>query len=164
MTKSTIFAVIELFMKSVKVKTDIITNNYVDSKTGEILEVEHEIKNHKIVVADKKGFAMLTFAVIGMLDGLDKTSIKVIIWCSLNANYNSNIISLTKPYCTEITKDFGITYQTIKNSIGVLVKKKILIPLGSGAYRINPRYFWKGGTTEQLKMMSYVLNIECPNA
>jgi len=160
---STIFTVIDLFMKKIKVKTDVLTTNFVDIKTGEIIETTQEVKNHKIVVDSKRDFVMLSFAVVGLLDGLDKTSIKVLIYCSLNAGYNSNIVNLTKPMCTEITKEFNINYQTIKNSIGKLSKKKILIRLGSGTYRVNPRYFWKGQTAEKLKTMRYILDVECPN-
>lgn len=158
----TTFTVIKMLMKIIKVKTNVVTNNFIDTESGEIIDTEQEVKNHKIVVDSKRDFIMLSFAVLGILDGLDKTTIQILVWCSLNAEYNSNIVNLTKPMCMRITKDQGFAYQTIKNSIGKLSKKKILIMLGSGTYRVNPRYFWKGQTSEKLKAMKYILDVECP--
>lgn len=160
---STIFAVTKLLMKTIKVKTESVTTNFIDKETGEILEVGQEIKHHKIVVDTRRDFVMMHIPVIGLIDGLDNTTIKVLIWCGLNASYNANTVNLTKPMCEEITKEFKISYQTIKNSISKLSKQKALIPMGSGTYRVNPRYFWKGQTSEKLKTMKYILEVECPN-
>lgn len=159
----TIFTVINIVMKTIKVKTNLITNNFIDASTGELLETEMDVKHQKIVINDKRDFVNMSIPILGMIDGLDNTTIKVLIWCALNAEYNRNIVNLTKPMCDEITKEFKISYQTIKNSITKLSKKKALIPLGSGTYRVNPRYFWKGATSEKLKTMKYILEMECPN-
>lgn len=161
---NTIFTVINSYMKAIKVKTNSVTNNYIDADTGEILETEQEVKHQKIVVNSRRDFIMMHLPIIGLIDGLDNTTIKVLIWCGMNASYNTNTVNLTKPMCIDITKQYNIKYQTIKNSISKLSKKKALIPLGSGTYRVNPKYFWKGETAEKLKTMRYILEIECPSA
>lgn len=161
---TTTFMVISTLMKIIKAKSNVNTNTFIDRATGEVLEVEQDVKHTKIVVDSRRDFVMLSIPILGLIDGLDNTTVKVLIWCGLNAQYNKNMITLTKPWCEEITKEFNISYQTIKNSIYKLSKKKALIPLGSGTYRVNPRYFWKGQTSEKLKTMKHIIEIECPRA
>ena len=150
-------------MKIIKVKTDKVVNNFVDPSTGEILDSEEEVKHHKIVVGDKESFAMMFIPVIGLIDTLDKVSIKVLQWAALNAGHNSNVVHLGKYSCSLIEQEFDIKYQTIKDAISKLKNKNAIIPLGSGAYRVNPRYYWKGQTSERIKTMRYILEIECPD-
>lgn len=158
------FMVINKSMRKRKVGIERVVNNFMDSKTGEILEVDEEIKVHNIIVESPVQFAMIHVPILAMLDELDKVAIKVLVWCALNADYNENTVNLTKPKCACITKQFKISYQTIKNSITRLAKKKAIIALGSGTYRVNPKYFWKGQNTVKRKKMKYILEVECPRA
>lgn len=151
-------------MKTRKVKSESTKNTYIDSETGEILDTDKEIKHHKIVVDGREAFAMMYSSVIGAIEDMDRATVKVLVWCSLNTTYNSNIISLTKPMCNQITKDYSIQYNTIKNCITKLKRRNILIPLGSGTYRVNPKYFWKGESNKRRETMKYVLEVECKNA
>jgi len=150
-------------MKLVKVKSDVVVNNYIDQNTGELLDVELLDKSQTIIVDDSAAFSMLYGKIIGLVDGLDNTSIKVLIWSIINCSYNTNVVNLTKPMCTEIGKEYGLTYGSIKNAVSKLSKQNVLIAMGSGSYRINPRYSWRGNSNERKKTMKYVLEIECPN-
>lgn len=148
-------------MEQIVVKTELVTNNFIN-EDGELLEVSEEIKKHKIVVGDNKSFSMVYNTIIGLYDGLDKVAIKILTWCGINAQHNTNVVNLTKPMCTLITKEYGLSYNTIKNAISRLAKKKALFPLGSGTYRVNPKYYWKGSVDSRRRTMKYILEVECP--
>lgn len=149
-------------MKLVTKRKDTVQNNYFDQETGELIDVAIEQKEHIIIVDDEPAFAMVYTKIIGLIDGLDNTSIKVLMWGILNCNYNTNIVSFTKPMCDMIGEEYNLKYGSIKNAISKLSTAKVLLPMGSGMYRINPRYAWKGGSSERKKTMQYVLTIECP--
>lgn len=148
-------------MERITIKEEIIINNFI-SEDGELLEVDKEVKKHKIVVGDNKTFSMMYNTIIGLYDGLDKVAIKILTWCGVNAQHNTNIVNLTKPMCNLISKEYDLSYHTIKNAISRLAKKKALFALGSGTYRVNPKYYWKGSIDTRRKTMKYILEVECP--
>ncbi len=158
------FMVINTIMRKIKVKSETTRTNFLNPDTGEVITVNEEVKHHSIIVESPLHFAMIHIPTLAILDQLDNTAIKVLIWCALNADYNENTVNLTKPKCTLITKQFKIGYQTIKNAITRLSKKNVLIAMGSGTYRVNPKYFWKGQNTAKRKKMKYILEVECPRA
>ena len=150
-------------MKLLKVKSEQIHNNFIDSETGEILETHVETKHHKIVVNDRESFYWTYLSIESLLDDLDKVSLKLLFYCNMRCQWNTNMIALTKPILTDIEREVGLEYQTVRNAISKLKKLGVFIELGNATYRINPRYYWKGETTERLKTMKYVLEVECPN-
>lgn len=150
-------------MKERKVKTETVVNNFIDTDTGELLNTEEHVKHHKIVVDDSTSFAIMYSEVIGALKGLRSNDMHIVQYCVLNAEVNSNTVNLTKPMCDKITETCDIPYQSIKNSIAKLKTKGLLIPLGSGNYRVNPKYYWRGNKIERNKTLKYVLEVECPN-
>lgn len=150
-------------MKQIKIKTDTVVNNYFNEETGEITNQEINVKHHKIIIADKESFALQYSEIIGKMKNLNGNDIKLLAYCSLNAEHNTNRIALTKPICEEIFEGLEIPYQSIRNSAAKLVKEKVLIPLGSATYRVNPKYYWRGNSNERLKTMKYILEIECPD-
>ncbi len=149
-------------MKLITKKTEVITDNLVDINTAELVEQSIITKAHQIIVDDEPAFAMLYMTIIGAIDGLDRLSLKVLIWSMLKCEYNTNTVNLSKPMCALITKEYNLTYGSIKNAISKLKQQGILISLGSGTYRLNPRYSWKGTSADRKKTMKYVLTVECP--
>jgi hypothetical protein len=147
-----------------KIRTDTVTNNYIDSETNEIIETDIQIKHQHIVVENSCSFVMEFVEIMGLKAGLDSATIKVLTWCVHNTVYNKNIVTITKFQCNEITELFGIKYQSIHNSLTTLKRKKILIPTGiKCSYRVNPRYYWRGELNERKKVMQFILTVECLN-
>lgn len=144
-------------------KKETVLNRHWDLETNELVSEEIEVKKHKLVVDSKESMAFISSYILGLFHDLDGTELKLITYCAVNAEYNSNTVNLTRPMCGIIEEKLGIGYQTIKNTITKLKKKNILIPMGSGTYRVNPKYSWKGTSDERRKVMQYVLEVECPN-
>jgi hypothetical protein len=149
-------------MKIRKVHTEVIVNNFIDTDSGEVLDIDMETKHHKIIVDDKESFFWTYLSVLSLIDDLDKVSFKVLFYCVFHCQWNTNMVALTKPVLKDMELKVGIQYQTARNSISKLKKLGILIDLGSATYRINPRYYWKGNSEDRLKTMKYVLELECP--
>lgn len=150
-------------MKLRKTGSETMVNSHVDIDTGEVFDVDVLVKEHHIIVDDAPAFAMMYASMLGLLDELDYTCIKVLAWCAINCQYNENIVVLNKYNCSLIEEQYALKYQSIKNSISTLKKRNILISIGQATYRINPRYYWKGSSKNRLAKMKYILTVECNN-
>lgn len=134
-------------------------NNYIDPDTGEVLSTHLDKKEDFILVDSPEDFVNIFFHIQGLLADLDKGSINLLIWCATQAQYNTNIVVLNKPFCEIIEQRLGMKYQYIKNTISKLVAKKIFIPMGSATYKINPAYAWRGAQEIRKREMHYVLTL-----
>lgn len=146
-------------MKLKKGAKETLVNNYL-TEDGEVLETTVDIKHHMVVTNDGETFAMVFGSVIGLLDGLDKMSVKVLVWCSQNCLLNSNIINLGKAYRANMCKEFDVADQTVKNAVSILKLRGALIHIGCGTYKLHPRYFWRGDMGTRRKALKYILEIE----
>jgi hypothetical protein len=148
-------------MKLKTVKSSTVVNNFVDASTGEILDVEIDVKHERILADTREEFFFTYASIIGVIQELDKVSVNILMYCNTNAQWNTNMVALTKPVVEDICKTFDIKYQTVRNAVSKLKKTGIFIHLGNSTYRINPRYYWKGNTNERNNTMKYVLEVEC---
>lgn len=149
-------------MKEIKVKTTKTVNNYIDPDTGEVIKTDSDVKHDKIVVTGKEEFAVVYSSVISALTGLPASTKSLLMYISLKASVDSNEITLVKPVLEKLSKESEMSLSAIKKSVSQLVSKNILIRMGSGLYKINPRYYWRGSLTNRNKTMKYILEVECP--
>jgi len=150
-------------MKLKQINTGTVVNNYIDMDTGELKDSDVYTKTHTIVVKDREQFAFQYASIIGCLNDLSGLAVKLLVYCSLHAEYNTNRVHLGKSSLEEVARDFDTTYDSLKQRITELVKANILIRIGSGMYRVNPRYYWRGEGPKRETVWEYVLRIECPN-
>lgn len=150
-------------MKIVTKYGGTVVSNFINPETAELIDTLVEVKTHTIAVESKDQFAFIYASIIGALQGLNGGDIKLLMYCSMNCTLNSNMIPLNSHFLAEAAKQLGVSPGSLRNSIMSLTKKGILIKVGSGTYRVNPRYFWRGDTNERLKTMKYILEVECPN-
>lgn len=141
------------------------TNNLivVDSETGEVLDESKEVKRNKYLAKTKEEFYFTYLSAISLIDHLDKVAQKVLFYCNMYCQWETNMISLTKGILKDMEDKIGLKYQTIRNSIVKLKKLGVFIDLGGATYRINPKYYWKGSYDSRIKTMKWVLEIECPD-
>lgn len=131
-------------MKEVKIKTIETVDNSFSTETGELIDSNRDIKNITIFVEDGESFAYVFSSIIGALKGLNGNDVLVLTYCSLNAEFNTNRITINKPIAEEIQSTLGVPYQSVKNSVSKMAKMGMLQKLGSGTYLINPHYYWRG--------------------
>jgi hypothetical protein len=139
-------------MKERHVKTtETVTNNFSE-ETGELKGSHKETKSYSIFVEDSESFAYVFSSIIGALKNLNGNDVLLLTYCSLNAEFNTNRITINKPICDEIHEKLGVPYQSVKNSLGKMTKIGIFQRLGSGSYLINPHYYWRGKRNERGKV------------
>jgi len=139
---------------------ETVKSNFIDSETGEILDTDVQIKEHKIITASKDQFVFFYASFIGMLKGLNGVEIKLLMYCSLNCSFNTNLIALTGPVKETISKEFDIAHGSIKNAIMRLVKKGILTRAGYATYIVSPEYFWKGEASNRVEALKFKFELE----
>lgn len=142
---------------------ETVVSNFINLETGEIIDTDVQIKTHKIIVASKDQFAFMYSSFIGTLKHLTGTDVKLLTYISLKAEYNTNIVMLVLPFLKNLSTELDVSVHSLKASTMRLKHHKIIIPLGSGAYRINPRYYWKGDATNRISTMKFILELECPD-
>lgn len=139
-------------MKEIKVKTiETHTNNF-STETGELIDTNIDKKNITIFVDANETFAYVFSSIIGALKGLNGNDVLVLTYCSLNAEFNTNRITINKPIATEIQTMLGVPYQSVKNSVSKMTKIGVFQKLGSGTYLINPHYYWRGKRNDRGKV------------
>ena len=136
---------------------------YVDKATGEILDENTEVKTDSYLTKSKEEIYYTYLSAISLIDHLDKVAQKVLFYCNMYCQWETNMISLTKGILKDMEEKIGLKYQTIRNSIVKLKKMGVFIDLGGATYRIYPKYYWKGSYNSRIKTMKYVLEIECPD-
>lgn len=149
-------------MKLVHKYKGTVVNNFIDPETGELLDTEVDVKTKTILVETKEQFAFTYSSIIGALKNLTGADIKLLTYICLKAEYNTNIVVLIKPFLLKLSEEVDLSVETLKASVTNLKRQGVIIPLGSGAYRINPRYYWRGDSTERKNKLKFVLEVECP--
>lgn len=136
------------------------TTQNIDYETGELLEPTVEVKEHKVVRHDEKEFFQLYYSLIGLLEKMSLAESKLLLHLSYDCD-QENRIALPKTVKEGLSERTGLHRQTINNCLSTLTSKNILIRIGVGYYRINPRYVWKRSSGERDKMLKYILEVEC---
>lgn len=144
------------------VYTESCTLQNVDPETGELLNIEVQTKQHKIVAHDETDFLQLYYSLTGLLDQMSLAESKLLFHLCFECD-RENKIALPKKIKEDLAEKSGLHLQTINNCLTSLTGKNILIRVATGLYRINPRYVWKKSQGERDKMLKYVLEVECKN-
>lgn len=135
----------------------------VDSESGEVMDIE--VKSHKIVVDNEKSFMQIYYHIEGMLGNLTGHELKVFMYLALSAT-KENIISSTIYFKKDIADKMNVdgnntSVQSVSNAISSLAKKKVIVSIGRGSFRISPKYLWKSDSNSRNKVMKYFLEVEC---
>lgn len=136
--------------------------NEIEIIDTRIVDIDDNTKKVLFNIANEHSFSMMYIAFLTVVDRLSITELRVLTWCTLNCVYNQNIVNLNKYSYTQIQELYGITYQTCRNTVSMLTKKKMLVHVSNGVYRVNPRYFWKGLTKERDGVLRLMIESECP--
>lgn len=128
--------------KKVKV---IGTENYINSRTGEIEEMnvvsieERDANFHKIWLSH----------IIQSIELLGNQKIKLAFWIVDQLDRENK---LTMTY-RQIAEKSGISYKTVQRTMEILIDCNFLTKINSGAYRVNPDVLFRGGKTERLNVL-----------
>jgi hypothetical protein len=145
-----------------------ITNTV--SEEGEVLHT-NTVEVDVLVKSDDE-YAFIFSKMLQYALRLDGTEIKVLMWCILHADYNTNLVTLTmtqKKAISEATSEYdaagrllkkGLVVASVDNAISRLKKKGVFLDAGRCTYRIHPQLSWRGNLKERDKELKLCLNLK----
>ena len=135
----------------------IITKN---EESGEVVDVQ--TKHHTYLAATKEQFFIGYVSMLSLFyEDLNGPEIKVYSYLLAHYNFDTTI-AIIKTIKEDIAKKIGIKIGTIDNALGGLTRKNLIYPAGKATYKLNPRYAFKGKTSERNELLRSILVLECP--
>lgn len=125
--------------------------------------IDEQVKVHKYIVEDKEQF-FLGYVSLLSLFYTELSLAEIKIYSYLLQHYpTTNSFAVIKTIKEDISKVTSLKIGTIDNAMMLLVKNKLLYSVGRATYKINPRYAFKGNTTDRKKALKVMLELECPD-
>lgn len=131
--------------------------NVIDSETGELLDTE--IKEHTYLANTKEEFFMGYSALIGVFMKMNQAEIRIFGYCLRFAKGVK--FDISKKMRISMAHEIDINERTIHNTLPALLEKKLLFVHTDGLYQINPRYAYRGSTSERNQALQAVLKLHC---
>ena len=139
----------------------LIKTEYVDKETGDILDKEEKKVNY---LANTKEEFFLAYAQLFRILYSDMTLPEVKVYAYLLAHYTfGSLIGLSLNVKKAISDVIKIGTGTIDNALCGLTEKKLLYSSSRGVYKLNPRYAFKGSSSNRNQMLKVILELECEN-
>jgi len=131
----------------------------VNTETGEVKE---NIKQIKFLANSNEEFYLLFSSVLGIFTQMNQAEIRVYAHFLKEYKVGSDI-AVPKGIREIIGQSTSLKSGSVANALTQLVEKKLLYTISKGIYKINPRYAFKGSTSERKKLMKFILEVECPD-
>jgi hypothetical protein len=150
------------FLKSRQVITG--AREMVNPDTGE-LELVPVAKTHTFVAGDSDTF-YLTYVKFLSLVVEELTGPEIKVFTHLLLTYGTGVsIALIKEIKMEISVKTGLKLSTIDNVLSALAKKDIplIFRKSKSVYYLNPRYAFKGSSSERNNQMRIIFDLGCKN-
>jgi len=130
----------------------------IEPETAEVLDVNQ--KNNYYLANSKEEFFLIYTSLIGIFQEMTMPEVKV--YCYLLQNYNIGTdIALPKGMKEIIAKKQGLGLGTVNNALSKLSAKKLIYSIHTAIYKINPRYAFKGSTSNRNQSLKFILEVEC---
>ena len=143
------------FLKTSSIDRDV----FIDVETGEI--VDENIKHHKYLANSKEEFLLLYSSVLGIFEGLNQAEIRVYGYL---LKYAEGLeFDISRKIRVNIAERTNLSERTIYNTCQSLLDKRLIFKTKNGLYQINPRYAFKGSTSERNAALKATLDLECPD-
>lgn len=131
--------------------------NIVSEETGEIIDTE--IKKHTYLANSKEDFMLIYSGIIGIFNKMEQSEIRVFSFLLQYADGTK--FSINKPIRLEISKVTELNERTIYNTVKKLEEKGLIFKYNTGAYQLNPRYAFKGSTSDRNKQLKTIIELGC---
>lgn len=141
------------FLKSSLTEVETI----IDSETGEVLD--QNIKHHKYLANSKEEFMLIYSSILGIFNKMEQSEIRVFSFLLQYADGTK--FAVDKSIRIEIAGVTDLSERTVYNTIKVLESKHLIFKLPSGAYQINPRYAFRGSSSERNQALQAMLELHC---
>lgn len=146
---------------SSRLKTGMITvTEVIDKETGEL--IEQNIKKHTYIANSKEEFMFIYVNALPVFIGLSGPAKSV--YAMLLKDYNTkSVFEIGGAMRSHIASYIGIGKSTVANAFTELVNAGFLYSQSKGLYQINPRYAFKGSTSERNDALKAIIELGCTN-
>jgi hypothetical protein len=145
-------------MKSYLKTTATVTTNTIDQSTGEL--IDQEILTHKFMTKDKEEFFLIYASLIGLLGELSTPAVRVLSYVLLTYKSASQF-EIGGATRTLIAGKMRLSSSAIVKGLAELVDNTILFSPSRSMYIINPRFAFKGSTSDRTKEMRAIIELGC---
>jgi hypothetical protein len=144
-------------------KIEATRTEYVDVDTGEVVDSDLNVKKFKYVTGKDQFFLVYAELLSVMIKQMSLPEVKILAW--LLKNYNSGTpIGITRRLREIIAEETGLSHGTVANVLSSLCRKGdpvVLYRDSRGLYYINPRYAFKGSSSERNKAIVTIFELGC---
>lgn len=146
-------------MKKSYLKTKITqTTEVVNVDTGEVIETN--VKKHSYIANSKEEFFLLYVNALPIFIGLSHPA--KTIYAYLLKDYTSKTLFEIGSGLRGVMKEqLGIASSTIANALTELVEHNLLYSPKRSMYQINPRYAFKGSTSDRNEALKAIIELGC---
>lgn len=132
-------------------------NNFL-TEDGELLD--SIVNTTKYLANSKEEFYLMYSSLVVVLE--QSTDVRIKLFAGLLKRYSAGQeFSLSNALKKRIAEETGCSYRSFDNATKYLSDNNIIVKLGDGLYRINPRHIFKGSTLERNKQLKIVLELHC---
>ena len=129
-------------------------------ETGEV--IGEEIKKHSYLANSKEEFMLLYVTVFPIFIGLSHSS--KVVYAYLLMRYKSGTtFEIGGASGSVIAKYGGVSTSAVANAITELKRQKLIYSPTKSMYQLNPRYAFRGSTSERNKALKAIIEIGCKN-
>jgi hypothetical protein len=142
------------------VKVNRVINNTIDVKTGEIVDVQ---ESYNELYLDNEEFCLVYAGLWNVIDkhNLGKSDVSLLGYL-INHYADGTIFCINKAVKESAAKLGGKHPTSYNNSTRRLLDKKLIFEVGGRAYKLNPKYAFKGSTKDRRKAIVEMHNY-CPD-
>lgn len=132
--------------------------NYVDQETGEL--IESNSKEHTYIANSKEEFLILYVNALPIF--MNASNPAKSLYAFLLKDYNAkSIFEIGGGLRSFMSKQLGFANSTIANALTELVELNLLYSPSKGLYQINPRYAFKGSTSDRNSALQAIIKLGC---
>lgn len=134
-------------------KQTVYTQNILDATSGEIIQKQWLTKEAK----NTQHFVKMYLEDLVSLQKLTHSDFRTLYSIAEFLEYNTNQFFLNKERREDLAIRANIKINTLNMCISRLVKKNLLIKIGSSLYQMNPKIFFNGEEIARAKYLEVTL-------
>ena len=145
-------------MKSYLKTGTVEITNVVDQETGEI--IESNMKRHTYMANTKEEFLLLYVNALPIFMTMSNPAKSV--YAYLLKDYTAkSVFEIGSALRSLMSKTLKLGASTIANSLTELTQANLLYSPSKGLYQINPRYAFKGSTSDRREALKAIIELGC---
>ncbi len=134
------------------------TTEYVDTDTGEVLDVV--INNTTYLANTAEEFYLMYSSMVLILKG--STDVRMKLFAALLERYSrGQEFSMSKTLKEIMANECECKPRSFDLAFTTLIKDNIIIRIGPLTYKINPRHVFQGSSNERNKSLKAILELHC---